>query len=294
MRRAHASLPRATLPRTPRSAARRQFLYKTMDDAYNEIFAEGEREVNPASDKRPLYAQVYAELVERIRSGRWKAGQLIPNEFEIAAEFRSARARPARPSARWPARTWWCGGRARHVRVRAHPRRHHVSLLQSLRRSGERIIPAAAARMHPGKANQAERKALQLPRNARVIRIDRLRTRDRKPFITESIALPEAAFPGLADRTEIPDTFYDVFQKIYGVLVTRTEERLTPRLPMPRPPGARRCRGTPCCGSSASPSPSTTGPSNGASACATCKRRSLSGPHAGEAAARFVPQQSRV
>ena len=26
-------------------------------------------------------------LVERIRSGEWKPGQLIPNEFEIAAEF---------------------------------------------------------------------------------------------------------------------------------------------------------------------------------------------------------------
>ena len=39
--------------------------------------------------------------------------------------------------------------------------------------------------------------------------------------------MPDAAFPGLADLAEIPDTFYDVFQKTYGVLVTRTDERLT-------------------------------------------------------------------
>ena len=38
-------------------------------------------------DARPLYAQVREHLVERIRSGEWKPGQLIPNEFEIAAEF---------------------------------------------------------------------------------------------------------------------------------------------------------------------------------------------------------------
>ncbi len=38
-------------------------------------------------DGRPLYAQVRERLVERIRSGQWKPGQLIPNEFEIAAEF---------------------------------------------------------------------------------------------------------------------------------------------------------------------------------------------------------------
>ena len=36
---------------------------------------------------RPLYAQVRERLVERIRSGEWKPGQLIANEFEIAAEF---------------------------------------------------------------------------------------------------------------------------------------------------------------------------------------------------------------
>src|SRR5215469_2258331 len=36
---------------------------------------------------RPLYAQVRERLVDRIRSGEWKPGQLIANEFEIAAEF---------------------------------------------------------------------------------------------------------------------------------------------------------------------------------------------------------------
>src|SRR5258706_2679685 len=36
---------------------------------------------------RRLYAQVRERLIERIRSGEWKPGQLIANEFEIAAEF---------------------------------------------------------------------------------------------------------------------------------------------------------------------------------------------------------------
>ena len=38
-------------------------------------------------DGRPLYARIRDRLVERIRLGQWKPGQLIPNEFEIAAEF---------------------------------------------------------------------------------------------------------------------------------------------------------------------------------------------------------------
>ena len=36
---------------------------------------------------RPLYAKVREQLIERIRSGEWKPGQLIPNEFEVADLF---------------------------------------------------------------------------------------------------------------------------------------------------------------------------------------------------------------
>jgi len=43
--------------------------------------------ISDSDDPRPLYAQVRDELIERIRSGVWKPGQLIPNEFDIAAEF---------------------------------------------------------------------------------------------------------------------------------------------------------------------------------------------------------------
>jgi len=43
----------------------------------------------------------------------------------------------------------------------------------------------------------------------------------------EIIALPEALFPGLAERHDLPNTLYDLFQKSYGVLVTRTDDRLS-------------------------------------------------------------------
>ena len=84
---------------------------------------------------RPLYAQVRERLIERIRSGEWKPGQLIANEFEIAAEFgvsqgtarkaigdlgvRGAGGAPAGP---------------RHVRGRAHAGARFVPLFQPVRR----------------------------------------------------------------------------------------------------------------------------------------------------------------
>ena len=76
-------------------------------------------------------------------------------------------------------------------------------------------------------ASSEEREALGLDAGAQVIRITRIRTRDGAPFIAETIALPEALFPGLAEQTEMPNTLYDLFQKAYGVLVTRTDDRLS-------------------------------------------------------------------
>src|SRR5262249_32497532 len=42
---------------------------------------------NDSLDDRPKYVQVRDALIERIRSGAWKSGQLIPSEPEIAREF---------------------------------------------------------------------------------------------------------------------------------------------------------------------------------------------------------------
>jgi len=76
-------------------------------------------------------------------------------------------------------------------------------------------------------ASDDERRALGLDEPTRVIRITRTRMRDATPFIRETIALPEPLFPGFVDRPEVANTLYDLFQKEYGVLVMRTEDRLS-------------------------------------------------------------------
>jgi len=76
-------------------------------------------------------------------------------------------------------------------------------------------------------ATGPERAALGLEKAAQVIRIARTRTRDGVPFIWETIVLPQALFPGLLDRPEVANTLYDMFQREYGILVMRTDDRLS-------------------------------------------------------------------
>jgi GntR family transcriptional regulator len=181
------------------------------------------------ADHRPLYAKVHAALVERIRSGQWKAGQLIPNEFQIAAEFKVSQGTARKAIGALADENLVVRRQGRGTYVFEHtPGDILLRFLNFFDSSGRQIAPGnRSTRREVGRATQAERMALGLPAEARVIRFDRIRTRGRKPFITECVVLPEKAFPGLADGSDIPDSFYDIFQKTYGVLVTRTDERLT-------------------------------------------------------------------
>ncbi len=180
-------------------------------------------------DARPLYAKVHAALVERIRSGKWKAGQLIPNEFAIAAEFRVSQGTARKAIGALADDRLVVRRQGRGTYVYEHtPDDIVFRFINFFDFKGMRAnFKNLSTRLTAGKAALAERQALRLSEGARVFRIDRLRTADRKAFITETAVLAEAMFPKLADLADTLDTLYDVFQKNYGILVTRTEERLT-------------------------------------------------------------------
>lgn len=189
----------------------------------------------PADEGKPLYARIRATLVERIKSGEWRPGQLIPNEFEVAAEFGVSQgtARKALDSLandgllvrRQGKGTFVVEHTAADVLFRFFQLQDHT---------GRQIKPAsppATAEKMP--ATREARAALSLERGASVIVINRLRYHGKVPMITETITLPEDLFASLAGRTDVPNTLYDLFQKSFGVLVTRADERITPALATP-------------------------------------------------------------
>lgn len=184
------------------------------------------------SDGLPLYARVRAKLVERIRSGEWRPGQLIPNEFEVAAEFGVSQgtARKAMDSLAIDGLLVRRQGKGtfvvEHTAADVLFKFFHIH-----DRHGRQIKPASPlASAAVVAAGREARSALALDKPARVIVIKRLRFRNGSPFITETITLPATLFPTLAGRADVPNTLYDLFQKEFGVLVTRADEHITPLL----------------------------------------------------------------
>ncbi len=180
-------------------------------------------------DSRPLYVQVRERLLERIRSGAWKPGQLIPNEFEIAAEFGVSQGTARKAISELAAEELVVRRQGRGTFVVEHTPAHVLFRFFNIYdASGAAVIPdSRGTRASVQRASAQERAALELAENASVIRIRRTRMRGGVPFITETITLPEALFPGLADEAALPNTLYDMFQKVYGVLLTRTDDRLS-------------------------------------------------------------------
>jgi GntR family transcriptional regulator len=181
------------------------------------------------TDSRPLYVQVRQLLIERIRSGAWKPGALIPNEFELARQMgvsqgTARKALDLLSSERLVVRRQGSG-----TYVVEHTPQHVLFRFFNLfDEEGGQILPdSRLLERSVAKASAAERAALALPRAAKVIRLGRVRLRGDTPFIVESIVLPALLFPDLPLMREVPNTLYDLFQRKYGILVVRTDERIT-------------------------------------------------------------------
>ena len=135
---------------------------------------------------RPLYARVRERLIERIRSGEWKPGQLIANEFEIAAEFGVSQGTARKAIGDLASEGLVVRQQGRGTFVVEHTPAHVLFRFFNLfDEAGAAVIPdsrdVTSSLAH---ADSDERAALALDQGARVMRITRTRTRGGQPFIT--------------------------------------------------------------------------------------------------------------
>jgi GntR family transcriptional regulator len=208
-------------------------------------------EIENDEPSRPLYAKVREALIERIRTGGWLPGQLIPNEFELAAEFGVSQgtARKALDALATDGLVVRRQGRGTFV-VEHTPANVLFRFFNIFEDSGTQVRPdSPSAKPEAGSATTEEIEALALKPGARVIRVSRVRTRNGRPFVLEAIVLPDELYPGLAARPEIPNTLYDLFQREFGVFVARGDERVTAMIAGPKesaalsvPPGTALLR----------------------------------------------------
>lgn len=176
-----------------------------------------------------LYAQLEERIRERIDSGEWAPGTLIPSERELAATFGLSRTTTRRA----------IGRLERDGLLRREPRRgtyveEPKATVEALSLQGfsaqilhmgaspasrllqfERIVPSASVRSD-----------LEIEPGDLVYAIERLRMVNDQPVALHKSYLSESLAPGL-DAGQLENrSLYDVLESEYGVKVVRAEETL--------------------------------------------------------------------
>lgn len=181
----------------------------------------------PTIGFRPLYQQVKAVLLRRIADGFWVPGEALPSENQIANEIGVSQGTVRKALDELAAENLVVRRQGRGTFVAEHDEpRILFQFFKLVPDGGERRFPdSTILDVSKEEATPGECEALRLDAGTRVVRIRRLRALGEKPVILETLSLPEATFPGLADGP-VPNNLYRLFASRYGVTIGRAQEKL--------------------------------------------------------------------
>lgn len=166
-------------------------------------------------------------MIRRLVDGVWTPGEPLPSEVQLATELGVSQGTVRKALDAMVAENLVVRRQGRGTFVARHDdERVMFQFFRLVGDDGARAVPLSTVlSLSQGKANAAERRTLSLAKDAKVIRIKRLRSMDGRPAIIENIILPEGLFPGLAGM-EIPNNLYGLYAMHFGITVVSTGEML--------------------------------------------------------------------
>jgi GntR family transcriptional regulator len=194
----------------------------------------------------PLYHQLQAVLKAEIEAGRWRAGDQLPNEMQVAERYGVSKI-TVRQALQELAEAGYIRrehGRGTFVAERKFDQgpRELTSFTEEMQRhqltATARILSQAVV---PADARVSE--ALQVPAQSQLFVLKRLRLANGEPVTVQTAHIPAALVPGL--RVEEGQSLYQLLQDKYLLHAARARETYVtrpsrPRMPEPRATNARR------------------------------------------------------
>jgi GntR family transcriptional regulator len=185
----------------------------------------------PIDARLPRYQRLRDELAAQIAEHRWRPGEAIPTEQELARTYDVAvgTVRKAVDQLVADGLLERFQGRGTFVR-RASFDGSLFRFFRFQNRRGERRIPASRILMREvTEAPSAVSQTLQIEPAARVIHMSRLRLIDDMPMLAEEIWLPYKPFAAFAtlDTDEIGDLLYPVYEAHCDQVIASASETLT-------------------------------------------------------------------
>jgi len=186
---------------------------------------------SPATAYQPLYVQVRDMLVQRIGSGQWRPGEMIPNEFQLASEYKVSQGTMRKALIALEAEKLIDRQQGRGTYVARHT--SEKSLFHFFRMVGsddQRLTPTSrvlSQTIVPATKDYAQRLGVTVGDTLHCV--TRIRDLQGKPAIHERIFVPTALMPGLTIEIGpvMIDEMYVIYQDRFGVTIAHASERLS-------------------------------------------------------------------
>jgi GntR family transcriptional regulator len=181
-------------------------------------------------EMRPLFLQVRDFVLERITGGTWKPGAMLPAEVDLARELGVSSGTVRKALDALEAEHVVSRRQGRGTFVNDSKAQELVWRYDNIRgKDGQQIAGVSSrSEISWGPATEAERQRLRLAEGERTVRIRRVRLNRGRPYMHEEVSLPERHFPGLAERTQVPERIADLAQE-FGLVLGRGSESVAAR-----------------------------------------------------------------
>lgn len=180
---------------------------------------------------QPLYAQVKALLVQRIASGAWKPGQMLPSEFELASIYNVSQGTMRKALIALEADRLIVRRQGRGTYVARHTRERALfHFFRMVDVGNHRQTPSSVVLTHRiTKAKPEQASLLEVEHGTTLHAVVRIRQFDGVAAIFERIFIPVTLMPDLSlpMATVMEDEMYVIYEERFGITVARASERLT-------------------------------------------------------------------
>lgn len=176
---------------------------------------------------KPLYQQVRERLVTRLIDGDWVAGDVIPSEIQLARELGVSQGTVRKALDEMVRDNILRRKQGRGTFVASSDDAEFVFQFFRLQPDdGERVLPTSQViSVRRDKATAAVAQALDITRGTDIFRIERVRSLNDRPAISETVVLVRALFDGFPTR-DVPNNLYNLYAKRWGIRIGRTHEQL--------------------------------------------------------------------
>jgi GntR family transcriptional regulator len=182
----------------------------------------------PTPTLQPLYKQAEEHLIQLIVEQRWKPGEKLPSEFELANELGVSQGTVRKALNKLTSDLVLTRRQGVGTFVSEYAGNNSLYRFFPVIADGQapELPKATLLAREECKPERVVREALALTENESVIVLKRLRILQNQPCILETIYLPSKYFAKLMETAEVPHTLYHFYQTEFNLTVQNTHDEI--------------------------------------------------------------------